>query len=76
MGAKAKKIILTTCFWASADRDDVIKQVASEQGYDLVDINCTDEKEMALGQFEHQGVAAHPSDYGMEMIANRIFEKF
>ena len=69
------KVIMTTCFWESAIRDDVIKQVAAERGFLLADIHCTDEKQMAIGQFAHQGVAAHPSDLGMQMIAQRIFEK-
>ena len=34
-----------------------------------------DERTMAKGLFDHQGVAGHPGDYGMQCIANRILEK-
>ena len=34
-----------------------------------------DERTMAKGLFEHAGVAAHPSDYGMQCISDRIMGK-
>lgn len=71
---KGSSAILTTSFWKKQGRDQALHGAASELGYPVVDIACTEDKMMALGQFEHTGVSAHPSDYGMEMIANKIFE--
>ena len=72
---KTGKVVFTTCFWKHAARDTAIREIAAERGDVCVDIGCTEDRMMALGQFEHQGVAAHPSDYGMENIAKKIFEK-
>ncbi len=72
---KSGKVIFTTCFWANEIVDDAIKAVASARGDVCLNGNfAVDEKMMALGKFEHSGVAAHPSDEGMEAIANSIFE--
>jgi hypothetical protein len=51
-------------------------KVAAERGEICVD-GCfsKDEKNMAIGQFEHSGVAHHPSDEGMLKIAQAIFEE-
>lgn len=69
------KILFTTCFWAHPGVDDVIAEIANERGEDCIDCGFSrDEKNMALGQFAHSGVAHHPSDAGMEKIAEAIFE--
>ena len=70
------KIIVTTSFWKHPG-DDVLKEIAQEFGYDFVYLGDLgeDSKMRADGLFEHSGVAAHPSDLGMEEIAKRIFSK-
>ena len=70
------KVIFTTCFWENLIVDDAIKEVALERNEACVD-RCfsKDEKNMALGLFEHEGVAGHPSDEGMENIAKAIFNQ-
>ena len=75
VAAKNSKILVTTCFWKSEARDQEIKRLALKNGYALVDIGCENEEHMALGLFEHQGVAMHPGDTGMAFIADQIFEK-
>ena len=72
---KGSRVIFTSCFWKHEAKDEAIQAIAKERGDVFVWRTCTDDKMMALGQFEHQGVAGHPSDYGMEMIATKIFEK-
>lgn len=69
------KVFYTTCFWENPIIDDAIKTVASERGEIWVDACFSkDESNMALGLYEHSGVAMHPSDAGMENIAKAIFE--
>ncbi len=73
----AKKVIVTDCFWEYEHIDKALKSVALEKGYDFVKLSDLgyQEENMAIGLFEHQGVAAHPGDLGMQRIAERILEK-
>lgn len=76
VGKNAKKVIITDMFWY-AIYNDCFKEVCEEKGYTfchLTDLE-NDERTMAKGLFEHQGVASHPGDYGMQCIAQRILEK-
>lgn len=70
------KVLFTTCFWKNPIIDEAIKSLADERGEDCIDCGFSvDEKNMAIGEFEHRGVAHHPSDAGMEKIAKAIFEQ-
>jgi len=70
------QVIITDNFWPSVYKDNIQKTAAIDNNYYFVQINdlCSNAENMALGQFEHSGVAMHPSDIGMENIALRIFE--
>ena len=69
------RVVFTTCFWKNDIIDQAIEDVAKERGDICINGNFAIEaKNMALGQFEHGGVAMHPSDAGMEEIAKSIFE--
>ena len=74
VNSKCGKVLITTCFWRNEVLDEAIKRLADANGYAIADIGCLDDSLMALGLFEHSGVAAHPGDEGMEFIANKIFE--
>ena len=69
------KVIYTTCFWVNEIVDEAIRNIAMCRGENYINA-CfsTDEKNMALGQFEHSGVSMHPSDAGMEKMAKAIFQ--
>ena len=71
------QVIVTDLFWAKEKIDDVIHRIVKDRGYTLVtlgDLGAVDENK-ALGLFEHSGVSHHPSDLGMQRIAERIVEK-
>lgn len=66
------KVVFTTNFWKNEIVDDGIRDLAAKRGEPCVDIVCTAEDQMALEPFDHKGVAMHPGDKGMEMIAKKI----
>lgn len=71
--ADGAKAVLTTCFnWEREEKDRIIREVSHETGFPCVEIGCTDERLLAIGKFDHHGVATHPGDEGMEMIAQRL----
>lgn len=71
------RVIVTNLFWEWQDIDSEILRVAQDNAYVFVDIRDLgrDDNNKALNQFEHSGVAIHPSDEGMKQIAARIIEK-
>ncbi len=70
------KTIMTTGFWRHPG-DETIRIYAKEHNLPLAELGDLgeDEKMQAIGLFEHSGVASHPGDLGMTMIATRILEK-
>ena len=75
LSLEKKKIVLTTSFWKKPRVDAAITNVANALGMPIVPLGDLgdDEKFMAVGLFEHVGVAHHPGDLGMQKIAERIF---
>ena len=71
------KVITTGVFARNDEIENAIKKVAKDNNYAYVCLDDlgADEKNMAIGQFWHEGVSAHPSDVGMRKIAERIVEK-
>ena len=70
------KAVITTSFWHHCG-DDAIREFSKEHQIPLVEIGDLGEKDemKAIGLFENSGVANHPGDLGMKMIADRIYEK-
>ena len=68
------KVIVTTGFWHHPG-DEALKDFADEKGYPLVKLGELGEQDemKAIGLFAHEGVANHPGDLGMKVMAERIF---
>ena len=69
-------IVLTTGFWKHPG-DEAIREYARENSMPCVELGDLGELDemKAVGLFEHEGVAAHPGDLGMKVMAERIFEE-
>ena len=72
---KTAKVVLTTGFWKH-NGDGVLRRLGKEKGYPVVELGDLGELDemKAIGLFEHKGVANHPGDKGMQVIADRIWE--
>ncbi|MBS1506488.1 MAG: SGNH/GDSL hydrolase family protein [Bacteroidetes bacterium] len=70
-------VIITGNFWPNAKKDSIQTKVAIDNGYEFVSLSdlAADGKNQATGLFPDGGVAAHPSDFGMNNIAIKIFDR-
>ena len=69
-------VVLAGGFWPSPV-NDMLKRYAEShdlQYVPLSDLFENDKKNAAIGLFENEGVANHPSDQGMRHIAERIMQ--
>lgn len=69
-------IVVRSCFWANAAKDEALKKACQDVGGIYVDNSALDkdEKNFASSErsFKHAGVAHHPGDKGMQAIADGI----
>ena len=70
------RLIQGDAFFNNPEKCDAIRAYCDVRGADLVrvsDLSGSPEN-LAIGKFEHEGVAHHPGDVGMLRIAERFFE--
>ncbi|QDH78345.1 hypothetical protein FKX85_04540 [Echinicola soli] len=74
--SQESKVVVTTTFWANPVMNEQIRWAAAKEKWTVIDITylSEDEVNMALGEYEHEGVARHPGDTGMLEIARLIRE--
>ncbi|WP_240625834.1 SGNH/GDSL hydrolase family protein [Spirosoma pollinicola] len=75
-GSQPVKIVCTTSVWSNPQADAVIRKVANEKGYTLVDLSSmVGQGQYFASQYANGAVAAHPNDAGMQRIDELIWEK-
>ena len=68
--------MLTAPFWGGDAKVNGTKTVSEKYRIAYADLSVFDLPEnKALGLFEHDGVANHPGDAGMENIAEAVYDK-
>lgn len=69
-------VVIAEGFWPSPV-NDMLRKYAASHNYPFValaDLFVNDKSNAAIGLFENEGVANHPSDKGMRNIATRIMK--
>jgi hypothetical protein len=70
------KVCLVGSFWPNKDIDRIMKATAEKNNWLYVDLQGLyqeRDKNTAINQYEDKGVGMHPSDQGMQGIAQRIW---
>ena len=67
--------VIVNGFWDKKNVNTMIEEYAFKKKYPFVSITdlSKDSANMAIDKFQHKGVASHPSDKGMRMIEQRIW---
>jgi len=72
-GDRKPTILVRSCFWANAAKDEALKNACTEVGGIYVNISALGKDEANYGRserpYKHAGVANHPGDKGMAAIA-------
>ncbi len=73
---KNTEIVFVNSFWNKDIVNRQILDLCTREGFRYVHISDLGDTGQfkALGKFQNPEVAAHPSDFGMEQIANRILQ--
>jgi hypothetical protein len=71
-------VVVRSCFWADAAKDQALRQACGEAGALFVDAGPLGREPANVARsersFQHDGVAAHPGDRGMKAIADAIVQ--
>lgn len=66
--------VVKGAFWPNPSRDEIIGSVANELAVCFVSAPCRGNADRALGLFAHAGIANHPGDEGMKMMADKVLD--
>lgn len=75
-GRSNVKVCLVGSFWPNKNIDNIMKMTAGRNNWSYVDLQGLYKernKNTAINQYQNRGVGMHPSDQGMESIAERIW---
>ena len=69
------KLVQCDTFFNNRMKCEAIEAYCKMRGADFVEISdlSQNEENLAIGKFEHNGIAHHPGDLGMQRIAERLF---
>ncbi|WP_316819939.1 hypothetical protein [Pedobacter gandavensis] len=77
-GKKELKVCLVGNFWPNQHIDKIMQATCIRNNWIYVDLQGLykeRDKNTAIQEYQNQGVGMHPSDIGMENIANRIWNE-